>query len=158
MIETRLALARLMGQAEWHSARVLEPGSRADCAHWHHLTVTVSHVSSRSELSSFPSYCWRPECIWFLTFGVGLCSDSLVARWIFFEREAQGDVFVNCTVRHAGETLETKIDQDGVTNGGPGTIVAMGWIGWTSDAACTHVTALSPYNHYIVTYTPHSKF
>ena len=24
--------------------------------------------------------------------------------------------------------------------------------------ARTHVTALSPYNHYIVTYTPHSKF
>ena len=55
----------------------------------------------------------------------------------FFEREAQGDVFVNCTVRHAGETLETKIDQDGVTNGGPGTVVAMGCIGWTSDGACT---------------------
>ena len=44
------------------------------------------------------------------------------------------------------------------TNGGPGTVVAMGCVGWTSDAACTHVTALSPYNHYIVTYTPHSKF
>ena len=33
MIETRLALARLMRQAEWRGARVLEPGSRADCAH-----------------------------------------------------------------------------------------------------------------------------
>ena len=76
----------------------------------------------------------------------------------FFEREAQGDACVNCTVRPAGETLESKMDQDGVTNGGPGTIVAMGCIGWTSDAACTHVTALSPYNHYIVTYTPRSKF
>ena len=29
----------------------------------------------------------------------------------FFEREAQGDACVNCTVRPAGETLESKKDQ-----------------------------------------------
>jgi len=56
----------------------------------------------------------------------------------FFEREAQGDACVNCTVRPAGETLESKMDQDGLTNGGPGRNHSCYGLHWVDVRCCMH--------------------